>query len=273
MMGVNRWHLFKGLAALLCVFGVVSLALIYFIPASPSKITIGSAFKGTTFEYYALRYRERFGRANVNLEARESTGSIENLRLLQDADSGVQIAFIYGGVSDGEHAPALLSLGIIYKNPFWIFYSSAEPLERLAQLKGKRIAVGPVGSAVRIAAEKVLGTDGVTDTTATFLPIGGTMAVDALRDGEVDAYWIASAPESPAIQTMLRMPNVRLMSFARAEAFTRIFPDLVRLELPQGVFDIAANIPPNDISLIATTVRVLIRDDLHPQIVNLLLQT
>jgi len=43
--------------------------------------------------------------------------------------------------------------------------------------------------------------------------------------------------------------------------------------LPQGVFDIAGNIPPNDVSLIGTTVHVLIRDDLHPAIVRLLLQT
>lgn len=185
----------------------------------------------------AQRYRERLARANVKLELRESTGSEQNLRLLQDAGSGVQVALIYGGVSDGERSPGLLSLGIIYKNPFWIFYSSAEPLDRLSQFKGKRIAVGPVGSAVRQAAEQVFGTDGVTATTATFLALGGTTAVNALRDGKVDAYWTASAPEAPAIQTMLRMPNVRLMNFARAEALTRIFPDLFRLELPQGVFD------------------------------------
>ena len=178
---------------------------------------------------------------------------------------------MYGGTSDGEHTPGLLSLGIVYNNPFWVFYSSAEAFDRLSQLKGKRIAVGPAGTAVRQAAEKVLGTDGVTAATATFLPIAGSAAVEALRDGKVDAYWIASAPESPAVQTMLRMPNVRLMSFARAEALTRIFPNLVRLTLPQGVFDIAANIPSSDVTLIATTVRILIRDDLHPQIVNLLL--
>ena len=241
------------------------MALIYFIPTPPSKIAIAtSAIKGTTFEYYAQRYRERFARANVRLELRESPGSVETLRLLQDVSSDVQIAFMYGGTSDGEHAPGLLSLGVIYNNPFWIFYSSAEPFDRLSQLTGKRIAVGPPGTAVRQAAEHVLGTDGVTAETATFLPIAGSAAVEALRDGKVDAYWIASAPESPAVQTMLRMPNVRLMSFARAEALTRIFPDLVRLTLPQGVFDIAANIPPNDVSLIATTVRILIRDDLHP---------
>jgi TRAP-type uncharacterized transport system substrate-binding protein/Trp operon repressor len=274
MLGLSWSGLLKGLAAILCALGVISLALIYFIPTPPSKISMAtSVIKGTTYDFYAQRYRERFARANVKLEFRESPGSVETLDLLQDAVSGVQFAFMYGGTSDGDHTPGLLSLGIVYNNPFWVFYSSAEPLDRLSQLKGKRIAVGPAGTAVRKAAEQVLGTDGVTATTAIFLPIAGTAAVEALRDGKVDVYWIASAPESPAIQTMLRMPNVRLMSFARAEALTRIFPDLVRLTLPQGVFDIAANIPPNDVTLIATTVRILIRDDLHPQIVSLLLQT
>jgi TRAP transporter TAXI family solute receptor len=273
MLGLSRRSLFKGLAAIFCIAGIVSLALTYFFPAPPSKVTIATAFKGTTFEYYGKRYRERLARDNVKLELRETEGSGENLSLLQDPGFGVQVAFMYGGISDGEHAPGLLSLGVVYNNAFWIFYSSAEPLDRLAQLKGKRIAVGPVGSGVRTAAEKILGTDGITAATATFLPYGGITAVEALKDGKVDAVWISSTPDSPAIQPMLRMPNVRLLNFTRAEALTRIFPNLVRLILPQGVFDIAENIPPNDVSLIATTVRILIRDDLHPVIVSLLLQT
>jgi hypothetical protein len=105
------------------------------------------------------------------------------------------------------------------------------------------------------------------------LPYTGAAAVGALQDGKVDAVWISSTPNTPIIQTMLRMPNVRLMSLARAEALTRIFPDLGRLVLPQGVFDIAGDIPPHDVSLISTTVHVLIRDDLHPAIASLLLQT
>ena len=63
------------------------------------------------------------------------------------------------------------------------------------------------------------------------------------------------------------------MHIPMAEAFTRIFPGLVRLVLPQGVFDIEGNIPPNDVTLLATTNRLLIRDDLHPEIVQLLLRT
>ena len=273
MLGFNRWQLFTGFAAILCIVGVTSLALIYFIPAPPTTVTLATAFKGTSFDYYGGRYRDNFARSQVKLELRETGGTEENLRLLQNPSSGVQIAFAYGGISNGGQAPGLLSLGIIYNTPFWIFYSSNDLLDRLSQLKGKRIAVGPIGSGVRLIADRVFGTDGITAATATFLPYTGAAAVDALKDGKVDAVWISSTPDTPIIQTMLRMPHVRLMSVARAEALTRIFPDLVRLALPQGVFDIAGDIPPNDVSLIGTTVHVLIRDDLHPAIVRLLLQT
>ena len=153
------------------------------------------------------------------------------------------------------------------------FYSSNEPLDRLAQLKGKRIAVGPVGSATRFTAEQILGKGGVNAETATFLHFAGLAADKALKDGQVDAVWIIRVPEATAVQSFLRNPNVRLMSFPTAEAFTRIFPDLIRLVLPQGVVDIDRNIPPADVQLIATTSKILIRSDVHPEIVQLLLQT
>ena len=63
------------------------------------------------------------------------------------------------------------------------------------------------------------------------------------------------------------------MSFPTAEAFTIIFPELVRLVLPRGVIDIDRNIPPTDVPLIGSTAKVLVRSDLHPEIVQLLLQT
>jgi hypothetical protein len=75
------------------------------------------------------------------------------------------------------------------------------------------------------------------------------------------------------VKALLHTPDVRLMNIPMAEAFTRIFPGLVRLVLPQGVFDIEGNIPPNDVTLLATTNRLLIRDDLNPEIVQLLLRT
>ncbi|HXX09178.1 MAG TPA: TAXI family TRAP transporter solute-binding subunit [Pseudolabrys sp.] len=234
---------------------------------------MATAFKGASFDYYGRQYREIFARSNIELELRETAGAVENVKLLQDPNSGIQVTFTTGGISDAKHAPGVLSLGTVYNQPFWIFYTSKEPIDRLSQLKGKRIAAGPVGSATRHTAEQILGKGGVTPETATFLPFGGTAADKALNDGTVDVVWIIGVPEATAVQSFLRNPKVRLMSFPMAEAFTRIFPGVAKMVLPQGVIDIDRVIPPNDVPLIGTTSKILIRGDLHPEIVQLLLQT
>jgi TRAP-type uncharacterized transport system substrate-binding protein len=273
MLGISRWQLLKALAAIVGIVGTVSLALLYFIPAPPSKVTMATGVRGSAFEYYGRQYREILARSNIELELRETTGVFETVRLLQDPKSGIQIAFVAGGVSDGKHAPGLLSLGTVYNSPYWIFYSSNEPLERLSQLVGKRIAVGPVGTASRAGAERILGKAGVNNESATLLPFIGLAAVEAMNDGKVDAVWIFGAPDSPPVHSLLHNPNVRILGFQTAEAFTRIFPELARMVLPQGVVDIYRNIPPNDVPLIGSPTKVLVRSDLHPEIVQLLLQT
>ena len=273
MLGSGRSGLFKGLVAALCIVSIISLALVYFIPAPPSKVVMATAFKGASFEYYGRQYRDIFARSGVKLELLETAGSVENVALLQDPKSGVQITFVTGGVSDGKHAPGILSLGTVYNQPYWIFYSSTEPLDRLSQLKGKRIAVGPEGSGTRLSGEKILGKGGVNSETATLLPFAGLAAVKALSDKNVDAVWIIGSPDATAVKSLLGNPDVRLLGFPTAEAYTRIFPELVRLVLPKGVVDVDRIIPADDVQLIGTTSKVLVRSDLHPEIVELLLQT
>jgi TRAP-type uncharacterized transport system substrate-binding protein len=252
--------------------GVVSLGLIYFIPAPPSKVTIATAFKGSAPAYYGNQYRDIFARSNIELELRETAGVGENLKLLQDPKSGVQIAFVIGGASDGKHAPGLLSLGVVYNIPFWLFYSFKGSFDRLSQLEGKRIAAGPVGSGTRLSAEQILGKAGVSSENSAFLPFAGSAAVEAFNDGKVDAVWALGGTDSPAVRSLLENPNVRIMNFPTAQAFTIVFPELVRLVLPRGVIDIKRDIPPNDVPLIGTPTRILVRGDLHPEIVQLLLQ-
>ena len=149
MLGFSRWQILKTSAAAALTVGTISLLLIYFIPAPPSTVTMATSFQGSTFEYVGQRYRDIFARSHVELKLRETTGALDNIELLKNPNSGVQIALVFGGISDGERAPGVLSLGTVYTNPFWIFYSSDEPLDRLSQLKGKRIAAGPVGSGIR----------------------------------------------------------------------------------------------------------------------------
>jgi TRAP transporter TAXI family solute receptor len=273
MFGLNGRNLVGRLAALAIVLGLISLILSYLFPSPPSTVTMATAFKGASFDYYGHLYQERFARAKVDLQLRETNGAIENLALLKDEKSGVQAAFVTGGVSDAEHAPELLSLGTIDYLTVWVFYVSSEPVEQFPQLKGKRIAVGPVGSGTRHTAEQILGKAGVNTDTASFLPLAGNRAADALTSNKVDAAFILGGPDTAAVHALLLNPSVKLMSFPKAEAYTRIFPNIVRLVLPAGAIDVEHNIPPSDIQLIATTNRVLVRSDLHPAIVNLFLET
>jgi TRAP-type uncharacterized transport system substrate-binding protein len=268
-----RGGLIQVIAALVALAVMSWLALEYFVPSPPGSVTIATGRGGTTFQYFGERYRKKFARAGVNLIVRETAGALDNLALLKDPNSGVQIGFLTGGLSNGDDAPNLSSMGLISDVPFWIFYPSSESLAGLAQLRGKRIAVGPEGSAARYTAERLLSKANIDEKTATFLPLAGDAAVEALMDGRADVALLVGGSNAPSVAKLLTNPRLRLMSFSTAEALTRVFPDMVKLVLPKGVIEVDPPNPPEDITLVGTTAKVLIRNNLHPAIVQLLAQT
>jgi hypothetical protein len=146
-------------------------------------------------------------------------------------------------------------------------------LDDLRQLKGKRIALGLEGSGSRVVAEKILGISGVTSENTTLLALGSQGAVEALNNGKIDALIAVIAPDSPMLSSLLNSPNVQVMNLTRAEALTRIFPFLVRLVLPQGAFDYEKNLPATDVTIVATTLNVLVRKEIHPALIDLLART
>src|SRR5208282_1704251 len=210
------WHptLFRVLVAMVCIAGAVWLVMEYFNPAPPSTITIATGAKGGAYEFFAQQYREKLARAHVTLNIRITGGTAENIRLIEDPKSGVQVAFVVGGASNSQQAPGLLSLGRVNYQIFWLFYRGTETLDHLTQLEGKRIGVPPEG----VVAMQILGAAGVNSESATLLPLAGSAAVEALNDGNLDAIFITLASDSSIIQTLLRGPNVRLMSVSQTDA-------------------------------------------------------
>jgi uncharacterized protein len=269
------WHpiLAKAALAMVCLAGAIWLVFEYLTPAPPSTITIATGFRGGAYEYFGQQYRERLARAGITLVVRPTDGTGENLKLLSDPKSGVDIALVQSGVSNSRQSPGLLSLGRVSYQALWLFYRGTEALDNPRLLKGKRIAIGPVGSGTRVIALQVLGASGVNEKTATLLPIAGAAAVEALNTGKLDAIFVANPPESPTVQALLRHSEVRLMNITRAEALTRIYPHLVRLVLPQGVVDLENDNPPNDVNVIAATNSLLTRADMHPEMIQLLART
>jgi uncharacterized protein len=154
-----------------------------------------------------------------------------------------------------------------------LFHRAADTFDQLIQLKGERVAVGQAGSATQVVAQNIRAASGVTSDNTTLSPLSGPPAITALNEGKVDVVFLTLAPDAPLIESLLRDPNIRLMSLQRADAMTCIFPFIVKLVLPQGAIDLANNIPATDVTLIGTTNAVLVRKDLHPAIIALLAQT
>ena len=132
MLGLNRWHLLKGLAAVLCFVGIASIALLYFFPAPPSTISMAVGFKGGSYGFIAERYKDILARDHVKLEIRLTASAIENLALLQDQNSGVSAAFVQGGIGNSEQGTGSLSLGQINYQVFCVFYRATDVLNSCA---------------------------------------------------------------------------------------------------------------------------------------------
>jgi hypothetical protein len=71
---------------------------------------------------------------------------------------------------------------------------------------------------------------------------------------------------------LLTSDGVTLLSFERAEAYTRLYHFLSSVKLPQGVIDLEADIPAVDKVLLAPTANLVVREDFHPALIDLVLQ-
>jgi TRAP-type uncharacterized transport system substrate-binding protein len=264
--------MFIAAPAVIAVAAAIWLALRFADPPPPATFVISAASAGSPYHRLAERYAPVFRRNGVTLEVRESAGSFANLKALADAKSGVNAGFVQGGLASSKDAPGLISIGRVAYEPLWVFHTASLTPGRLSDLKGKRILVGPAGSGTAALALRLLAANGVTAETATLIHSDLPAYVEKLAAGEADAGFLVLAAEARTIQRLLRQPGVRLMSFANADAYTQRFPFLTRLTLREGVADFAANLPPADTVLIATTAAVLVREDAHRALVSLLAQ-
>ena len=242
-------------------------------PAPPRHLTITTGGDSGAYFAYARRYAELLAANGVTLEIRTSAGSLQNLERVKNGEA--DIAFVQGGVQEvlgSEEESDLRSLGSVSYEPVWVFYRSEHRIDRLHSLRGRRIAVGEEGSGIRGLALKLLAVNEIPAKSRNLVPLAGLDAVEALQHGEIDAAFIVAAQEAPVVQKMLHLPDVRVMSFSQADAYTRRFPYLSRIVLPRGVVDLVRDTPPRDTVLLSTTANVVVRDDLHPALASLLLQ-
>ena len=271
---------FRDLAATagpLVLITVVSIVAAYWYvrPAPPNTITIISGPTDSVFQRTAEKYRKILARNDVKLRILPSEGSLENLKKLTDPAVRVDVGFVQGGVSAGVSLEKLISLGSVFHEPLAVFYRSAAPMGRISELTGKRLAIGREGSGTHVLALVLLKANSIEPGGATTLmDLSGEDAAQALLEGKVDAAFLMGDSAAPPImRKLMRTAGIRMLDIAQAEAYVRRFPYLNKLVYPMGVFDLDENIPSRDIHVIGPMVELVARDNLHPALSDLLIET
>src|SRR5262249_37952629 len=260
------------LPALIILVAVVWIAFQFVQPAPPKKVVMTGGAEGGAYEGYASQYRDMLKSEGIELELRRSRGSVQNLERLKDGNSGVTIGFVQGGIArEGDDAD-LMALASLYYEPLWLFYRAKTELDHVSSLRGRPIAIGPEGSGTRPLALQVLELEGVDSSNTQLLDYGANRGSEALEKGQIEALIMVADTDSPQVVSLLHDRSVRLMSFAQAEALTRHLHFLSHVVLPEGGIDFAANLPARDVHLVAPTANLVVRDDIHPALVTLLMQ-
>lgn len=255
------------------IVAICVLAVVWVVRSAPPRtLTISSGRPGSSFQRQAESYQKILAAHGVTLRILPSEGSKENLQRLATADSGVDIGFVQGGLTDGANLSGLVSLGSVSYQPLWIFYRGSTPINRLSALEGKRIAIGDERSGTHVLALTLLKANGITGAPTTLLDLDAEVAAKGLSDGSVDALFLMgdSAP-TQTLRALIRSPDIQVYNFTQADAYVRRYAFLNRIELPEGSMDLGKNLPAHDLVLVGPTVELVARAGLNSALSDLLL--
>ena len=274
-------------AILVGIIATLWLAVIIFKPGPQGRIVLATGGANGLYHELAETYVADLARNGITLELRPQLEGTNSVRALLSASTGeAHAGIIKGGMLSSlqgklvslddrkEHereANALRSVGRLFVEPIWVFYRGPGQARSLNDFKGKRILVGSATSGARLVVMKLLKANGIDASNSTI--VTEDLAEDAaeILSNKVDVAFVIAAAETPKVQKLLRVPSILLMNFApEADAYVGRFPSLSKVQLHQGAVEFAPDLPSADITLLAVTAALVVRTDLHPDLMTLL---
>lgn len=238
-------------------------------PPPPKEIVFTTGSADGAYSQYAQQFKSYLQQYGVTVTLQESQGSVENLSRLETAQAVV--GFVQGGTIAENQGRDLQTLGSLYYEPLWVFHRAGDNFNNLTEFAGKTLDIGLEGSGTRALVRHLLEENALNDKVKFHEPGNGDPA-SLLKSGQVDAVFLVSASTSQQIRDLLADQAIELMSFDRASAYQRLLKFLNHVTLPRGIVDLAHDVPPEDKVLLASTANLVVREDLHPAIQDLLLQ-
>jgi len=197
-------------------------------PAETVFVNIGTG--GTAGTYFPLggAFAEIWNNKieGINATAQSTGASVANINLLKDGK--VEVVIVQNDVAwyasrgevmfDGDKFEEIRGLATMYAEPLQIVTTDPE-IKTVADLKGKKIAVGAIGSGVEANARQIIaaaGMDFENDIDAKFLSF--SEASSGLKDKQVDAAFLTAGIPTAAIQDLSAQHEVTVVAIEGAVA-------------------------------------------------------
>lgn len=251
-------------------------ALFYFAaPPPPMHARMATGAAGGGYHAFGERLQAELALQGFTLELIQSAGSQDNLSKL---DSGeVELALVQSGqeltLAD-EQRNKLAGLGVMYREPLWLFLGDKVKFERLSDLMKLRLAIGANNSGTQAVTAALFAANRIEPSQypQSWQTLGGSKAADALIAGELDAAFFVGPAENALIQRLAAEPKVQLVSLRRTEAYLARLPYLSRLQVGEGMLDMQHNTPDQDIVTLGPVATLVAGEEFHPSLTPLILE-
>ena len=160
----------------------------------------------------------------VTATAQVTGGSVANLQLIASGKADIaftQVDAAWDAINGKDKFPAKLpirALVVMYPNHMHVVTVDGTGIDKIEDLKGKRVSTGSPGSATEVYGVRVLEMAGIDhEKDIKKERLGVAESVNALKDKKIDAFmWVGGLPTA-AVTDLASTPNtkIKLLDFAQ----------------------------------------------------------
>jgi len=202
---------------------VIALALCLAIPsvyaAKRRYLSIASGWvTGAYFPFAGAVSRvawKHLKAQNIKVTAESSGASVANSKLIGNKDTDFALlqndiaSYAYNGqMMFKKPISNLLGCMTLYPETIQIVARNAADIKTVADLKGKKVSIGPLGSGTAENAKQILAAWGLSVDDIKVQQLKSSQASDYMKDGRLDAYFnTTAAPAAHIIDTHVLVPS------------------------------------------------------------------
>jgi len=262
----------------LCVVIVLALAL-----AVPSVNAAGRRFLSIASGWVTGAYYPFAGAVsrvawkslkekNIKVTAESSGASVANAKLIGKSDTDFALLqndiasyAYYGKLMFDKPIKSLLGCMTLYPETIQIVARKASNINSVADLRGKRVSIGPLGSGTTENAKQILAAWGMSTSDLKSQQLKASQAADYMKDGRLDAYFNTTAVGAAhIIDTCVLVPsNIVPITGPNADKLMKEFTFYANDTIPPGIYK-GVDSPVKTIAVMAMMVA---RADLEEDIV------